>query len=526
MLKTLTGIIVVFSVILLSSTLIQYSFALGDYDPLLEWGEFGIFTPGHFSYPEFIAVDNDGNSYVSDLGNKRIQKFSSDGQYVTHWGQSGKLAGEFHYPSGIAIGGDFVYVADHDLHRIQVFTQNGTFVDQWGSKGIHDGQFKYPYGIAADSENVYVVDTGNQRIQKFTTEGEFVLSFGTSGMGPGQFLTAYGIDVDENGDVYVTDKGNRKIERFDSDGNFVKSYPFRGLNYVFSPEGITFSPEGKVFVTNSVTDKVLYLSLDDDLRLDVFEKNGPLSTTFTTLTDVAIGANGELLVVDSSAHKIKSFETPFYSEPEKVEKVEIIMPEKVEDFSFDEINPVMMAPSDMKLDATDLFTPVLIGEAIAEDLHSGIKTILNNAPEEFSLGVHKVTWIAFDNAGNTTEDYQNITVLACGNVYSDYNMIIGTEKNDVLYGTANNDLIFGLAGNDIISGLAGNDCIFGGEGDDIVYGNDGYDTINGNSGHDILKGDSGFDVIYGGTGSDVLDGGSENDNCYDSQENIILNCDE
>ena len=61
-------------------------------------------------------------SYISDLGNKRIQKFSSTGEYVTQWGQSGKLPGEFHYPSGIAVDSNFVYVADHDLHKIQKFS--------------------------------------------------------------------------------------------------------------------------------------------------------------------------------------------------------------------------------------------------------------------------------------------------------------------------------------------------------------------------------------------------------------------
>ena len=516
--------IVAVSAILLFSSTIPSSFALGDFDFISEWGEFGIMTPGHFSYPQFIAVDSDGNSYVSDLGNKRVQKFSSAGEFVTTWGQSGTLSGEFHYPSGIAVNDNFVYVADHDLHTVQKFSLNGTFVDQWGSYGIHDGEFKYPYGLALDNDNfVYVVDTGNQRIQKFTSDGEFVLSFGTSGMGPGQFLTAIGIDVDENGDVYVTDKGNRKIEKFDSNGNLIKSMPFRGLNYVFSPEGITVDPEGKMFVVNSANNKILHLSQDDGLTLNIFEKLGPYGT-FTVLTDVAFGINGELLVVDSASHKIQSFETPFYVEPEYVEIIEIIEPEITEDFSDDEINPTIMAPSDMVLEAIDLFTPVSIGDAIAFDSGSGIKTILNNAPEEFSLGVNKVTWIAFDNAGNTAEAYQTITINACGQVYSDYNKIVGTSDDDILSGTSSDDLIFGLGGADIISGLDGNDCIFGGEGDDVIYGNDGYDSISGGDGNDILKGQSGYDVIYGLSGSDVIDGGSERDNCYDSSNDVIVNC--
>jgi hypothetical protein len=525
MLSSILPVVLTLSLVLLSISAVQSSFALGDYDPLSEFGEFGIMAPGHFSFPQFIAVDDDGNSYVTDLGNKRVQIFSSSGEFVSAWGGSGYLDGEFHYPSGIAVRDDFVYVADHDLHTVQKFLLDGTFVTQWGSYGAHNGEFKYPYGITVDSDNyVYVVDTGNQRIQKFTSDGDFVLSFGSSGMGAGQFLTAIGIDTDDNGDIYVTDKGNRKVEKFDSNGYLIKSMPFRGMNYVFSPEGITVDSEGKMFIVNSANNKILHLEQDGDLSLNIFERLGPYQQTFTTLTDVTLGVNGELLIVDSASHKIYSFETPFYVEPSIVEEIEIIAPEIIEDFSSDVIDPTIMAPSDLILDATNLYTAVSIGDAIASDSDSGIKAILNNAPESFSLGVNKVTWIAFDNAGNTAEAFQTITINACGNVYSDYNLITGTINDDILQGTSSDDLIFGFAGNDILSGLDGNDCIFGGDGDDIVYGNDGYDTITGDAGNDILKGQSGYDVIYGQSGMDVIDGGSENDNCYDSSNDLIVNC--
>ncbi|MDH3313029.1 MAG: 6-bladed beta-propeller [Nitrosopumilus sp.] len=518
----------VFLVFFVSIAFIPSSFALGDYDLISEWGQFGIAKPGHFSYPEFIAVDEQGNSYVSDLGNKWIQKFSSDGQYITHWGQSGTLPGEFHYPSGIAVSSNFVYVADHDLHKIQKFYLNGTFTDQWGSKGIHDGEFKYPNGIAVDSENfVYVVDTGNQRIQKFTSDGEFVLSFGTSGMSPGQFLTVIGIDIDDEGYVYVTDRGNRKIEKFDSDGSFIKSFPFRGLNYIFSPAGIKIDPNGTIYVVNSDNGRILHLEQDIGLTLNIFEKNGPYPRMFSSPTDIALGINGELLVVDSAGHKIYSLETPFYVEPEINEITKIIVPEISQDYTTDKIEPTIMAPSNMILDATGLFTFVDIGEAIAADNESGIKVILNNAPEEFSLGVNKVTWTAFDYAGNTAETYQTITINACGHVYSDYHKIVGTADDDFIQGTSADDLIFGLDGADIISGHDGNDCIFGGNDDDIIYGNNGYDTIMGDSGNDVLKGDSGFDIIYSNSGSDVMDGGDDSDECYspiNSKTDLLINC--
>ena len=117
--------VAVLAAILLSGTLTPYSYALGDYNSLAEWGEFGISTPGHLSYPQFIAVDDEGNSYVSDLGNKRVQKFSSTGEFILNFGESGKLTGQFHHPSGIAVDSDFVYVADQNLHKIQKFTLDG-----------------------------------------------------------------------------------------------------------------------------------------------------------------------------------------------------------------------------------------------------------------------------------------------------------------------------------------------------------------------------------------------------------------
>ena len=188
-----------------------------------------------------------------------------------------------------------------------------------------------------------------------------------------------------------------------------------------------------------------------------------------------------------------------------------------------------MAPSDLVLDATGIIhTLFLLDRQLRLMSDSGIKAILNNAPEEFSLGVNKVTWIAFDNAGNTAETYQMITILACGNVHSDYNLIVGTSEDDFLQGTSANDLIFGLDGNDFVSGADGNDCIFGGDGDDILYGNNGDDTIYGNDGNDILKGQSGMDVIYGQSGMDVIDGGYNTDRCNisDSQKDLIVNCEE
>ena len=66
--------------------------------------------------------------------------------------------------------------------NIQKFDSNGTFITKWGSEGTGDGQFDSPHGIALDSSgNVYVVDYYNNRIQKFDSNGTFITRWGSEG---------------------------------------------------------------------------------------------------------------------------------------------------------------------------------------------------------------------------------------------------------------------------------------------------------------------------------------------------------
>ena len=513
------------SAILLSAPFISDSFGFGDYDYLYEWGSFGINDPGKFSHPQFVAVDDDGNLYITDLGNKRVQKLSSSGEYILDWGQSGKKPGEFHYPSGIAVSDDAVFVADRDLNRVQKFSLDGKFIVEWGTKGNSDGQFLFPNGIAVHDDIVYVVDTGNQRIQYFSTNGEFISSFGSSGINPGQFLTLVGIDIDSAGNVYVADKGNGKIEKFSSDGVLIKSYPFYYSNYNFSPESLVVDPSGKIFVVNSANDRILHLSQSSGLKLNIFDQIGPLVDSFDVVTDVAIGINGELLVVDSANHTVKSFETTFYVPPTIV-PADIVEIPSVVDLSSDHTKPVIVVPDSLEIEADDMFTVLSFGNAMATD-ENGINTIINNAPARFSPGITTITWIAFDNAGNSSHDSQRITVKTCGNFYSDYNVIQGTDGDDVIQGTDGDDLIFGLSGDDLILGNGGNDCIFAGDGNDVVSAGDGNDVLKGNAGNDVLKGNAGDDIIFGNSGVDVMNGENGNDGCYspdDSKNDLTLNC--
>jgi tripartite motif-containing protein 71 len=184
------------------------------------WGKFGFAWRGadlgKFDVPWGLATDAEGNLYVSDTSNARIQKFTSDGQSLLKWGRDGSFDGAFFFPRGVAV--DFVgniFVADESNNRIQKFDARGSFLTKWGRDGAGPGQFKSPWGIACDAlGNVYVVDTGNHRIQKFDGNGTFLCAWGNRGKSEGQLNFPYGIAVDKEGAVYVVDSGNGRILKY------------------------------------------------------------------------------------------------------------------------------------------------------------------------------------------------------------------------------------------------------------------------------------------------------------------------
>ena len=131
-------------------------------------GAVGARETGNSYYPEGVAVDGQGNVYVADSFNDRIQKFDSSGNYLGQWGSCGSGNGQFKGPLGVAVDGQGnVYVADTGNNRIQKFDSSGGYLGQWGSYGSENGQFKYPIGVAVDGKgNIYVADLGNGRHPK------------------------------------------------------------------------------------------------------------------------------------------------------------------------------------------------------------------------------------------------------------------------------------------------------------------------------------------------------------------------
>jgi DNA-binding beta-propeller fold protein YncE len=126
-------------------------------------------TPGDFAAPTNVAVDKDGNLYVTDTMNDRVEEFDAEGAFIRTFGKNGDGPGEFSRPKGIAVDCDgHVWVADANSNRVQVFTPEGNLRLVFGGFGWLPGQFEALTGIYIDKQNrVFTSEQFLGRVQMF-----------------------------------------------------------------------------------------------------------------------------------------------------------------------------------------------------------------------------------------------------------------------------------------------------------------------------------------------------------------------
>jgi peptidylamidoglycolate lyase len=190
---------------------------------LLKLGEAKV--PGndatHFNRPTDVAVAKDGSFYVSDgYGNSRIMKFSANGTFLFEWGKKGDKESEFNIPHGIDIDDNGnVYVADRENSRIQVFDSTGKFIRQFS--GSNTGNI-CSVTIGLKDKKIYTIDDlsflkikhRGSDILVMDTTGIVQTRFGRSGLYNGPVCWYHDIATDDQQNIYVSDILGNRVQKF------------------------------------------------------------------------------------------------------------------------------------------------------------------------------------------------------------------------------------------------------------------------------------------------------------------------
>ena len=271
--------------------------------PVLSFGTNGS-SVGMFNFPWGVAVNARDEIAVTDHWNRRVQIFSSDGNYIRSFGRRGNKNGEFRYPRGIAFhknGNIFVV----DNARIKIFSEESDYLSSFGGKGSLDSQLSNPFGLSVDSDgNIIVADTGNKLIKIFSPEGKFLMKIG----GQGSFkFPIHCVQCDRY--LIVSDRDEHCLKVYDRNGNF--QYKIgkqgRGDGEFKNPYCLSVNKSGHLMVCDSANNRIQVFQLNGKF-VGKFGTEGSKLGEFKDPLSVAVQSNGRIVVCDQDNHCIQIFE--------------------------------------------------------------------------------------------------------------------------------------------------------------------------------------------------------------------------
>jgi sugar lactone lactonase YvrE len=322
---------------------------------LRQWGTSCVGTcptpaPGQFKEPYGIDVDAAGDVYVSD--NRRVQKFTPLGEYLTEYGVTGTGPDELFQLRRVAVGAGTspaVYAADLWGFKVLQYSQGGTITGTYGGVPPAHGGFNQPYGLALNGDTLYVADTNNQRIEMFSAStGAVAASWGERGFGkdnlngqnwprgvtynaatntvwvadtknyrvvernvdgtptgrvfgstgsvllPSILNWVYGI-ASYGPDVIVADTFGNKIGRWTGNDATTPVWTATGFN---NPKAVTVAGD-VVYVADSVNHRIVTLDARDGRQLGVLGED-----VLHRVEGIAVAPSGNIWVADTSYNRV------------------------------------------------------------------------------------------------------------------------------------------------------------------------------------------------------------------------------
>jgi len=228
---------------------------------------YGLGGPDLLVNPQGVVVDSSRFIYIIEQGADRLRKFSHTGYLVFTLGGPNARVARFSCPTAICMDGYHqLYIADTENSRVTCYSATGQWQNDYHgpSSGLDGGR---PQGVTVDSEGrVYVSDTMRHRILRLRGDGDLDSVIGKRGSEPGELEEPRGMDADGDGGIWVADTGNDRVQKFNSEGQVVCCYPEPGRRNgsLAAPVAVASDGQGNVYVSDSLNHRIVRLVFTGD----------------------------------------------------------------------------------------------------------------------------------------------------------------------------------------------------------------------------------------------------------------------
>lgn len=198
-----------------------------------------------FLKPSQIFIDNNNHYFIASFMTGAVLELDPNLNVVkNHF----PLPNKFKKPFGVAVNreGD-LFVSDFESDQVIKFDKMGIVKAKIGFKGIGRGALLGPeYLLLDNEENLYVVDSGNHRVNKYSSKGEILFSIGSGGDGndEGKLQKPAGMYY-FNDKIYACDREAGKVFVYDKSGNYLYSF---GEGVLEKPYDITRDNYGRFLI--------------------------------------------------------------------------------------------------------------------------------------------------------------------------------------------------------------------------------------------------------------------------------------
>lgn len=267
---------------------------------LSQWGGEAGSGDGQFQRPTSIAVDAEGNIYISETVNGRVQKFDSSGKFLAKWGALGSFA---HEGDGLFGGGARSLAIDRtgsifvlDVSSVQKFTPTGEFLARWKTSGQQARR------MAMDSySNLYVTYENSHAAMKLNPDGNVIVQWGRIGAGDGLSMVPGSIAVEPTGTLIIADTWNGRIMKFASEGRTVSQWGGETWAYVWA---LTTDTSGNLYCANA--DEVQKYGREGRL-IGRWGSSGSGDGQFQSVSAIAVDPSGNVYVADKGNSRVQKF---------------------------------------------------------------------------------------------------------------------------------------------------------------------------------------------------------------------------